>query len=140
MNTLTALDTNMQIAERINNPLNAVPKTNMEVVEQINQQPISQSPYFSLDIHNYLMEKGADFKKLDNHNVEYRYTVNGEDARLLFLNSGVVKIQVWWEEDEVDGETAQSAGWLTDNTFTVPVGPDCLVKFKQILNAYIEEL
>ena len=118
-----------------------IPTTNMEVVEQINQQPISQSPYFSLDIHNYLMEKGADFKSLNNFNsAEYRYTIKGDVIRLLFTNTGVVKIQVWWEEDAVDGETVRSAGWLTDNTFTIPVGLDCLAKFKAIINAYIESL
>ncbi len=125
------------------NALALKPTTNMEVVEQINQQySISQSPYFSLDIHNYLMEKGADFKKLSNLSAEYRYRVNGEDMRLLFLNSGNVKIQVGWIEEEgfEDGKRVEKFQWLTDYTFSIPVGTDCLDRFKTILTAYVEEL
>ena len=114
----------------------------MEVAELINQQPISQSPYFSLDIHNYLMEKGADFKKLSNLNIEYRFKINGEDMRLLFLNSGYVKVQVGWLEEVgfEDGKRVEKFEWLTDYTFSIPVGLDAFKKFKQILNAYIESL
>ncbi len=118
------------------------PRTNMEVAELINQQlPANDAPYYSQEVHDYLISKGAEFKQLNTYRLSYQFKIDGEDMRLLFgtdLNQGIVKIQYWWEEE--DDELMTVSKWVTHYLFSIPVGPDNLVKFKQILNAYIQSL
>lgn len=114
----------MQIAERINN-----------------RMPINDAPYYNQQIHDYLIENGAQFTQVKQYKLAYVFEIDGKEMRLLFstdLDQGNVRIQYWWEEE--DDEMVTVAKWLTHYIFSIPVGPDAFRKFKQILNAYIESL
>ena len=120
------------------------PQTNMEVCEILNQDNHNpgDGPYFNIEIHDYLIFKGAKFKQHSQFELSYQFIVNDEDFRLLFLtdiDQGQVKIQVWFEDDG-DEHLLPERKWLTSESFTIPVGIKALDRFITILNAYIHNI
>lgn len=120
------------------------PTTNMEIADRINsRQPLNNAPYYDQEIHDYLINKGAEFEQMAEYLLCYRFRLlNAELMRLLFytdLDRGQVKIQYFYQEDG-DEHLLPVAEWLTDVVFSIPTGVNALAKFCQILNAYIDSL
>ncbi|MBX3253941.1 MAG: hypothetical protein KF862_07335 [Chitinophagaceae bacterium] len=127
------------------NLLSAVrPADNMEVANRINANlPADPSPYFNIDIHNYLMSRGARFEDCNRGNgkgfgkLKYTFEVGRETVKLVFrpdVDGELIFIQYWWVDDDPD--RIQHGYWLTDHRFT---NPGTLEDFKTILNAYLHQ-
>ena len=120
------------------------PQTNMEVCEILNQDNHNprDGQFFNIEIHDWLIFRGAIFKQHSPFELSYNYKVNDEDFRLLFLtdiDQGHVKIQVWFEDDVYE-HLLPERKWLTTESFTIPVGIKALDRFITILNAYIHNI